>query len=63
LNFDFAIGPSSRLKRLSTDPLWSGSKTHEDVLRRQREYYQFLNDYVSKIGVYRIVHTRGICLK
>ena len=28
-----------------------------------RDYYQFLTDYMGKIGVYGVVHTNGVCLK
>jgi hypothetical protein len=34
-----------------------------DLSRQIKEYHQFLADYMSKIGVYRIVHANGICLK
>jgi len=34
-----------------------------DLSRQVKEYQQFLADYMSKISVYGIVHTNGICLK
>jgi len=37
--------------------------TDLDLSRQIKEYHQFLADYMSKIGVYRVVHAQGICLK
>ncbi|MCI0740837.1 MAG: ATP-dependent Clp protease proteolytic subunit [Gemmataceae bacterium] len=34
-----------------------------ELSRFIREYREFLDDYMSKIGVYGVVHTRGVCLK
>jgi hypothetical protein len=36
----------------------------DPVLSREiKDYYQFLADYMGKIGVYSIVHTSGVCVK
>ena len=36
----------------------------DPVLSREiKDYYQFLADYMGKIGVYGIVHTSGVCVK
>ncbi len=37
--------------------------TDADLSRFIREYHEFLQDYMSKIGVYGMVHTSGVCLK
>ncbi|MCC7408976.1 MAG: hypothetical protein IT442_12965 [Phycisphaeraceae bacterium] len=34
-----------------------------ELSRQVKEYHQFLDDYMGKIGVYGVVHTNGICLK
>jgi hypothetical protein len=34
-----------------------------DLSQRIKEYYQFLADYMGKLGAYGVVHTKGICLK
>lgn len=36
----------------------------DSTLRKQiKDYHQFLADYMGKIGIFGIVHTKGICLK
>jgi hypothetical protein len=34
-----------------------------DLSRFIHEYREFLDDYMSKIGIYGVVHTCGVCLK